>query len=125
MTKESATESADGSRLLIEILDIEGPLSPEIAAWVRTEVERRSAVADLGAVQAWLAKSDDTGELGTDHSRVVLLHHPTGPTGSIALADAAPVWLTHRHIYDATPSAACGHPDGPIRPPPAACALSR
>lgn len=113
MTNESAKAAGEG-RLLIEILDIDGPLSPEVATWVRDEVKRRSETSDLGEVQAWLAKSDDSGDLGTDRNRVVLLHHPAGAVGSLAPADAAPSWLTHRHLYDATAVSsmrATGRPD--------------
>lgn len=115
MSNDSAKPAGDG-RLLIEILDIDGPLSPEVATWVHTEVKRRSDTTDLGDVQAWLAISDDSGELGTERSRVVLLHHPTGPTGTVALADAAPAWLTQRHIYDAI---AVSGMRAPGRPDPA------
>jgi hypothetical protein len=115
MSSDSTKLTGDG-RLLIEIMDIDGPLSPEVASWVRTEVKRRSATTDLGEVQAWLAKSDDSGELGAERSRVILLHHPTGPTGGVALAEAAPEWLTQRHIYDAT---AVSSMQAPGRPDPA------
>lgn len=88
-------------RLLIEILDIDGPLRPEVATWVRGEVERRSSDTRLGEVQAWLAVSDDSGPLGENASRVILLHHPVAAVGAVPLA-SAPEWLTQRHIYDAS-----------------------
>ncbi|MGB3484601.1 MAG: hypothetical protein WBB07_20585 [Mycobacterium sp.] len=112
MTTESATPAESG-RLLIEIIDIDGSLRPEVIEWVRTEVARRSSAPELGAVQAWLGQSDDTGTLGADRSRVILLHHPTGPTGGVDLT-SQPQWLTQRHIYDGTAVSrrrAAGRPD--------------
>jgi len=96
-----ATEKPSDDRLLIEILDIDGPLRPEVIAWVRTEVERRSSNPNLGGVEHWLAVSDDSGALGGERSRVLLMHHPVAPVGQIPLPDTPPEWLTLRHTYDA------------------------
>jgi hypothetical protein len=96
-----STHPTSGERLLIEILDIDGPLRPEVIAWVHTEIERRSSNSDFGVVQPWLAVSDDSGALGEERSRVLLLHHPVTPVGPVSLPDAPPDWLTMRHIYDA------------------------
>lgn len=107
-------QPARQNRLLIEILDIDQPLNPEITDWVRNEVQRRSADAGLGDVEAWTAVSDDSGPLGERRSRVVLVHHPAAPVGTVPLPDPVPGWLTQRHVYDATPVSgmrAAGRPD--------------
>lgn len=103
MNKETLV-APNTDRLLVEIVDVDRDIDDEVTGWVQTELTRRSGQLELGAVEVWLAVSDDSGPLGDGRNRVVLIHHPAAPVGEVPLEDGdKPDWITQRHTYDGAP----------------------
>lgn len=91
--------------MLLEIWDVAGPMDDAFRRHLDDVLEHRRMLPGVSSAESWLGAVDDSGSLGAERSRIVLLHDTSTPEARLMITgwpDPPPPRTLRRHVYDAT-----------------------